>query len=68
MQLNALKLMQARGQSKLLPSPQVTTLDNHEAETETVTTVFIEGNVTSQSQQYQQGNQNNNVGSMEIFL
>ena len=59
---NALKLMQARGQSKLLSSPQVTTLDNHEAETETVTTVFIEGNITSQNQQYQQGNQNNNVG------
>lgn len=66
---NALKLMQARGQSKLLSSPQVTTLDNHEAETETVTTVFIEGNVTSQSQQYQQGNQNNNVGSYgNIFV
>jgi len=66
---NALKIMQARGQSKLLSSPQVTTLDNHEAETETVTTVFIEGNVTSQSQQYQQGNQNNNVGSYgNIFV
>ena len=66
---NALKLMQARGQSKLLSSPQVTTLDNHEAETETVTTVFIEGNVTSQNQQYQQGNQNNNVGSYgNIFV
>ena len=36
---SALKIMQARGQSKLLSSPQVTTLDNHEAETETVTTV-----------------------------
>ena len=66
---NALKLMQARGQSKLLSSPQVTTLDNHEAETETVTTVFIEGNITSQNQQYQQGNQNNNVGSYgNIFV
>ena len=41
---NALKIMQARGQSKLLSSPQVTTLDNHEAETETVNTVYIEGN------------------------
>tara|TARA_B100000902_G_C27268407_1_gene894918 strand:- start:476 stop:1735 length:1260 start_codon:yes stop_codon:yes gene_type:complete len=66
---NALKIMQARGQSKLLSSPQVTTLDNHEAETETVTTVFIEGNVTNQNQQYQQGNQNNNVGSYgNIFV
>ena len=66
---NALKIMQARGQSKLLSSPQVTTLDNHEAETETVTTVFIEGNVTNQNQQYQQGNQNSNVGSYgNIFV
>ena len=30
----------------------MTTLDNHEAETETVTTVFIEGNIASASQQY----------------
>ena len=57
---NALKIMQARGQSKLLSSPQVTTLDNHEAETETVTTVFIEGNISNQNQQYTQGSQNNN--------
>lgn len=57
---SALRLMQARGQSKLLSSPQVTTLDNHEAETETVTTVFIEGNISSGSQQYSQGNQNQN--------
>tara|TARA_B100001250_G_scaffold413309_1_gene447033 strand:- start:7360 stop:8667 length:1308 start_codon:yes stop_codon:yes gene_type:complete len=59
---NALKIMQAKGQSKLLSSPQVTTLDNHEAETETVTTVFIEGNVSNQNQQYQQGGgQNQNT-------
>jgi type II secretory pathway component GspD/PulD (secretin) len=53
----ALRIMQARGQSKLLSSPQVTTLDNHEAETETVTTVYIEGNTNSSQIQYNQGNQ-----------
>jgi len=53
----ALRVMQARGQSKLLSSPQVTTLDNHEAETETVTTVYIEGNTNSSQNQYNQGNQ-----------
>ena len=53
----ALRVMQARGQSKLLSSPQVTTLDNHEAETETVTTVYIEGNMNSSQNQYNQGNQ-----------
>ena len=63
---NALKIMQARGQSKLLSSPQVTTLDNHEAETETVTTVYIEGNISNQNQLGQQGAQsqnNSNLGS-----
>jgi general secretion pathway protein D len=35
--------MQARGRSKLLSSPQVTTLDNHQATTEVSTTVYIEG-------------------------
>jgi general secretion pathway protein D len=35
----------------------VTTLDNHEAETETVTTVYIEGNTNSSQNQYNQGNQ-----------
>ena len=67
---SALKIMQAKGQSKLLSSPQVTTLDNHEAETETVTTVFIEGNVSNQNQQYQQGGgQNQNTSSYgNIFL
>jgi type II secretory pathway component GspD/PulD (secretin) len=54
---SALRIMQARGQSKLLSSPQVTTLDNHEAETETVTTVYIEGNTNRSQNQYNQGNQ-----------
>ena len=54
---SALKIMQARGHSKLLSSPQVTTLDNHEAETETVTTVYIEGSMGTSQNQYRQGNQ-----------
>jgi general secretion pathway protein D len=61
-----LKIMQARGRSKLLSSPQVTTLDNHEAETETVTTVYIEGNISNQSGLGQQGAQsqsNSGLGS-----
>tara|TARA_Y100001970_G_scaffold57465_1_gene72810 strand:+ start:1383 stop:2687 length:1305 start_codon:yes stop_codon:yes gene_type:complete len=53
----ALRVMQARGQSKLLSSPQVTTLDNHEAEAEVVTTVYIEGNINNSQNQYRQGNQ-----------
>ena len=40
---SALKVMQARGRSKLLSRPQVTTLDNHQATTEVSTTVYIEG-------------------------
>jgi len=40
---SALKIMQARGRSKLLSSPQVTTLDNHQATTEVSTTVYIDG-------------------------
>ena len=67
---SALRIMQARGQSKLLSSPQVTTLDNHEAETETVTTVYIEGNTNSSQNQYNQGNQpsqsSNSYGNIAI--
>ena len=48
--ISALKLIQARGQSKLLSSPQVTTLDNHEAETSTTTTVYIAGDVRNTQQ------------------
>jgi general secretion pathway protein D len=59
---SALRIMQARGQSKLLSSPQVTTLDNHEAETETVTTVYIEGNTnSSQNQRSQSSNSYGNI-------
>lgn len=51
--VSALRIMQARGNSKLLSSPQVTTMDNHQAETEVVTTVYIEG-MTNQSNQSNQ--------------
>ena len=54
----AWKIMQARGQSKVLSSPHITTLDNHQATTSIQTTVYIEGSVNTQNsnQQYQQGN------------
>tara|TARA_B100001123_G_C15331260_1_gene1031300 strand:+ start:3147 stop:4439 length:1293 start_codon:yes stop_codon:yes gene_type:complete len=42
---NALRLMQARGNSKLLSSPSVTTLDNHPANVDVTTTVYIEGSL-----------------------
>lgn len=60
---SALKIMQARGQSKLLSSPQVTTLDNHEAETETVTTVYIEGNTQNNQDQYRLSSQSNQTNT-----
>ena len=54
----AWKIMQARGQSKVLSSPHITTLDNHQATASIQTTVYIEGNVNTQNsnQQYRQGN------------
>jgi type IV pilus assembly protein PilQ len=54
----AWKIMQARGQSKVLSSPHITTLDNHRATTSIQTTVYIEGSVNTQnsSEQYRQGN------------
>ena len=54
----AWRIMQARGQSKVLSSPHITTLDNHQANTSIQTTVYIEGNVNTQNsnRQYQQGN------------
>lgn len=39
---SALNLLRGRGRSKLLSSPQITTLDNQEAEFEVVTTVLLE--------------------------
>jgi type IV pilus assembly protein PilQ len=47
--LSALKVMQARGRSKLLSSPSVTTLDNHEASTSTTTTVYVSGQVADEN-------------------
>ena len=59
----ALKIMQARGRSKLLSSPQVTTLDNHQAITEVSTTVYIDGlNSGNNSSGNTQGNTNNATG------
>jgi general secretion pathway protein D len=43
----AWKVMQARGESKILASPSITTLDNHEAETKITTTIYIEGSVSN---------------------
>ena len=55
--LSAMDIMEAEGRSKLLSSPSVTTLDNHEATTNVTTTVYIEGQVNQQQQQYGQRNQ-----------
>ena len=43
----AWRLMQARGESKILASPQITTLDNHAANTQISTTIYIEGSVSN---------------------
>ena len=64
----AWKIMQARGESKVLASPQITTLDNHSAESNITTTVYYEGSVSNMGNQNSSryGNQNsstNNSGS-----
>ena len=62
----AWKLMQARGESKVLASPQITTLDNHSAESQITTTVYYEGSVNNMSGRgtNQNTNQtNNNAGN-----
>ena len=51
----AWKLMQARGESKILASPNITTLDNHEAETKITTTIYIEGSVSNMGSKSSQG-------------
>ena len=61
---SALKIMQARGRSKLLSSPQVTTLDNHQATTEVSTTVYIEG-LNSGGNSSGGNNQGNSVGGIQ---
>jgi len=53
--------MEAEGRSKLLSSPSVTTLDNHEATTTVTTTVYIEGQVNQQQQQYGQREQSASI-------
>ncbi|SVB03641.1 uncharacterized protein METZ01_LOCUS156495, partial [marine metagenome] len=74
--MSAMDIMEAEGKSKLLSSPQVTTLDNHEASTDVVTTVYIEGNIQKNTQnnnmsQYRTDNQGNLVsnqfGSMNFL-
>ena len=63
----AWKLMQARGESKILASPQLTTLDNHEAETQITTTIYIEGsvnNMNSQNPNQQTSSTTNNSGAV----
>ena len=63
----AWKLMQARGESKILASPQLTTLDNHEAETQITTTIYIEGsvnNMNSQNPNQSTSNATNNSGAV----
>ena len=59
----AWKMMQARGESKVLASPQITTLDNHSAESQITTTVYYEGSVSNMSGRgtNQNTNQNNNT-------
>jgi len=59
--LSAMDIMEAEGRSKLLSSPQVTTLDNHEATTNVTTTVYIEGQVNQQQQQYGQKGQSASI-------
>ena len=54
----AWKIMQARGESKVLASPQITTLDNHSAETQITTTVYYEGSVNNMSGRGVSGTQN----------
>ena len=54
----AWRLMQARGESKILASPQITTLDNHAANTQITTTIYIEGSVSNMGRT---GGQNNTV-------
>ena len=61
----AWKIMQARGESKVLASPQITTLDNHSAESNITTTVYYEGSVNNMGNQNsgRYGNQNSNTNN-----
>ena len=62
----AWKLMQARGESKILASPQLTTLDNHSAETQITTTIYIEGSVSNMSRSRNTSTQNTNVNTNQV--
>ena len=62
---SALKIMQATGRSKLLSSPQVTTLDNHQATTEVSTTVYIDG--LNSGGNSNQGNSANNTPGLSLY-
>jgi len=64
---SALKVMQARGRSKLLSSPQVTTLDNHQATTEVSTTVYIEGLNSGNNAGNNTQNTAGNVGGVGFY-
>ena len=64
---SALKVMQARGRSKLLSSPQVTTLDNHQATTEVSTTVYIEGLNSGNNAGNNTQNTGGNVGGVGFY-
>ena len=64
---SALKVMQARGRSKLLSSPQVTTLDNHQATTEVSTTVYIEGLNSGNNTGNNTQNTAGNVGGVGFY-
>tara|TARA_B110000196_G_scaffold284095_1_gene266419 strand:+ start:879 stop:2189 length:1311 start_codon:yes stop_codon:yes gene_type:complete len=64
--VSALKIMQARGRSKLLSSPQVTTLDNHQATTEVTTTVYIEG-LSSGNSNAGSGNQAGGLTGLGLY-
>ena len=61
--------MQARGESKVLASPQITTLDNHSAESNITTTVYYEGSVSNMGNQNSSryGNQNSNINNNDII-
>ena len=64
---SAPKVMQARGRSKLLSSPQVTTLDNHQATTEVSTTVYIEGLNSGNNAGNNTQNTGGNVGGVGFY-
>jgi len=63
---DALNFLQGTGRSRLLSSPQITTLDNQQAKFETVTTVLIERLQFQQGSTGQSGVQPGGVGTTAI--